>query len=253
MSAAPVLLGISLKMYFDQDRALAWFGRIAGIAARHPAIASGDVELVVLPSFPALPGALTTFAGSGVGVGAQNLFWEDEGAFTGEVSGRDLAGIGCRYVEIGHAERKRIFGETDEIIARKIAAALRNGLTPILCVGEPVETSITDAADSCIAQLAAALATVDEPRTIVVAYEPEWAIGAQVPASSQHIAGVCGAIGAWLRGHPLLSGSRVIYGGSAGPGLLSDIGHSVDGLFLGRFAHDPDAGAAMLDEAAALA
>jgi triosephosphate isomerase len=253
MPATPVLLGVSLKMYFDQETTIAWLGRIADIAARHPAIASGAVELAVLPSFPALVPALAILSGSGVGVGAQNLFWEDEGAFTGEVSGRDLARLGCRYVEIGHAERKRIFGETDEIIARKIAAAIRNGLTPILCVGEPVETSIRDAADSCIAQLTAALAHVVAPTAIVVAYEPEWAIGAQVPASSQHIAGVCGAIGDWLRGHPLLSGSRVIYGGSAGPGLLSDIGHSVDGLFLGRFAHDPDAVAAMLDEAAALA
>jgi triosephosphate isomerase len=102
-----------------------------------PVLADGTTGLAVLPSFPALTEALRIFGGTSVHVGAQDLFWDDRGPFTGEVGGAELREIGCRFVEVGHAERRHIMGETDSVVARKVAAALRNDLVPILCVGEP--------------------------------------------------------------------------------------------------------------------
>lgn len=248
---APTVIGVSLKMYFDHVQTIAWATQVADIARRHEAILSGCVELVVLPSFTTLTSVVDAFEGTAVSVGAQDLFWSDRGAFTGEVSGVDLAAIGCRFVEIGHAERRRIFSETDEMVAGKVAAALRNGLTPVLCVGETSRMDATLAAAACIDQLRSALDVVEaetDIESIVVAYEPEWAIGADAAASPAHIAEVCARMSEWLLAHPIVSTGRVIYGGSAGPGLLTQLGASVDGLFLGRYAHDPRSLHLVLDE-----
>jgi triosephosphate isomerase len=232
-------IGISLKMYFGRARTVEWCGAVARITRSHPAITEERARLVVLPSHPYLLEAGAVFASTPVRIGGQDLFWEDEGAFTGEVSGAQLRELGCDYVEIGHAERRRIFGEDDEIIAAKTAAAFRNGLTPIVCVGEQRRSTVEAAVAECVAQLRSS-------GPVVVAYEPVWAIGADEPASPGYIAAVCRA----LRSH--VSGP-VIYGGSAKPGLLTQLGDGVDGLFLGRFAHDPSAVAAILDEVVDLA
>ncbi len=248
-------IGVSLKMYFGHAEALRWFDRVAELAAAHPALRSGAAELFVIPSFPALPAAVERLKPAGVLVGAQDLFWEDRGAFTGEVSGAELTELGCTLAEIGHAERRRLFGETDETVARKTAAALRNGLTPVLCVGEPEQTDAGAAAAHCIAEFDGAVSAAD-PGTagrILVAYEPHWAIGAAEPASPEHIAGVTERLAAHVSTVPGYEGSRVIYGGSAKPGLLPKLGGAVGGLFLGRFAHDPAALAAILDETVQLA
>jgi triosephosphate isomerase len=244
------VLGVSLKMYFDHDRTLDWCREVRRITAQHPALEEGSVELFVLPGFASLGEVAAVFAGGPVKIGAQDLFWEDSGAFTGEVSGPMLSQVGCEYVEIGHAERKRLFGETENTVARKMAAAFRNGLTPVLCVGEGRRTGAHAAAEECLAAIDSALSVSGSPTArIVVAYEPEWAIGALEPAPAEHVRAVIGRISAalWARGIP----ASVIYGGSAGPGLLGRLDDEVDGLFLGRFAHDPAALASMLDEAAA--
>ncbi|MFC0682292.1 triose-phosphate isomerase family protein [Lysobacter korlensis] len=248
-------IGVSLKMYFGHAEALRWFDRVAELAAGHPALLSGAAELFVIPSFPALPAAVERLTPAGVLVGAQDLFWEDRGAFTGEVSGAELAELGCTLAEIGHAERRRLFGETDETVARKIAAALRNGLTPVLCVGEADRTDPERAAADCIAEFDSAISAVEPGAAgrILVAYEPHWAIGAAEPASPAHIAGVTERLAAHVAAVPGYEGSRVIYGGSAKPGLLPKLGSAVGGLFLGRFAHDPAALAAILDETVQLA
>jgi triosephosphate isomerase len=245
---AAVTVGVSLKMYFGPERAREWFGRVAELARAHPAVRSCRVELFVVPSFVSIPAALDAFAGTGVLVGAQDLFWEDAGAFTGEVSGAELAELGIGVVEVGHAERRRLFGETDAMVALKTAAALRNGIAPVLCVGEANESSAASATEATLAQVRSALAGAPEGR-MIVAYEPVWAIRADRPAASGYIAEVCSALRAWVS--VARPGSSVIYGGSAGPGLLTELGDSVDGLFLGRFAHDVSALAAVLDEAAA--
>ena len=111
---------------------------------------SGDIELFVLPTLPVLPEAARILGAAGAAAGAQDIFWEDEGAFTGEVGGKTVAELGGRYAEVGHAERRRIFGEDDEVIGLKTAAAYRNGLTPVLCVGELQPGSVEDAIARCI-------------------------------------------------------------------------------------------------------
>jgi len=168
------------------------------------------------------------------------------------VSGVELAEVGVGVVEVGHAERRRLFGESDEIVAQKTAAALRNGIAPVLCIGEAVEGDPADAAAECLRQLASALHGAAAGR-VIVAYEPVWAIGAAHPAPARHIREVCAILRENLSTLDGRDGSAVIYGGSAGPGLLTDLGSDVDGLFLGRFAHDTGALALVIDEAAAVA
>jgi triosephosphate isomerase len=145
-------------------------------------------------------------------------------------------------VEIGHAERRRLFHETDEVVAAKCAAASRNGIQPLLCIGERTRGTEREAVSESAAQLASANAP-----DALVAWEPVWAIGADRPAEPEYIRAVCDGL------RESLGGRRLIYGGSAGPGLLAELHGSVDGLFLGRFAHDVGALADVIDEAAAAA
>lgn len=246
------LIGVSHKMYFSHARTVAWCQEVAELAAGHRAIASGDVELFVIPTYLSVPAAIDLLGRVAV-VGAQDLSTEDAGAFTGEVSGAEIAELGCRVVEVGHAERRRLFGETDDLVALKTDAALRNGLAPVLCVGELEQTSPEDAVAECIRQIDSALSEsrrAGHSGRILVAYEPHWAIGAPRPASADHIRRVCSALRDHVRAMPDFPASAVIYGGSAGPGLLGLIADSVDGLFLGRFAHDVESLGVILDEAA---
>ncbi|WP_320781773.1 triose-phosphate isomerase family protein [Streptomyces sp. CRN 30] len=242
----PVLLGVSLKMYFGHHQTLNWARKVADTAQRHPAVTSGAARLFVLPAFPAIVPAAGILTPYGIEVGAQDLATEDAGPYTGEVGGPFLKEIGCRYAEVGHAERRRLYGEGDTVVAAKTAAALRNGLTPVLCVGERDEVPPARAAERTVAEAERLLHGLSG--AVVLAYEPQWAIGAPEPASTEHIATVCTALRGWLDSRPRHAGSTVIYGGSAGPGLLSRLGGSAGGLFLGRFAHDPANVEAILDE-----
>ncbi|MFE0368879.1 triose-phosphate isomerase family protein [Streptomyces tendae] len=243
---SPVLLGVSLKMYFGHHQTLNWSRGIAALAERHPAVTSGAARLFVLPTFPALVPATGILAPYGVALGAQDIATEDSGPYTGEVGGPVLKEIGCRYAEVGHAERRRLYGEGDTVVAAKTAAALRNGLTPVLCVGERDAADPADAASRTVAEAERLLGGL--AGAVVLAYEPQWAIGAPEPASADHIAAVCTALRGWLDSHPRHAGSTVIYGGSAGPGLLTRLAGTAEGLFLGRFAHDPANVEAILDE-----
>ena len=251
-SAPRITIGVSLKMYFGHARTIAWARDVADIARTHPAVTSGAVDLFVIPTFPSLVEVKGVLAGTRVNLGAQDLAWADEGAFTGEVSGRELAEIGCDLVEIAHAERRALFHETDEDVAGKVHAAFRNRLTPLVCVGEPTRSSRPAAVTDVTGQLDRAVATAVADGIagpVIVAYEPVWAIGAPAPAPDDHIVDVLAGIEAHLAARPELAGSRVVYGGSAGPGLLTRGRGRIGGLFLGRFAHDPAAIAAILDEA----
>lgn len=249
---APVRIGVSLKMYFGHRDAAAWFARVAELARGHAALASGAVELFVIPTFLQILPAREAFAGTPVRVGAQDVATADAGAFTGEVSAAELAEVGASLAEIGHAERRRLYGETDQVAAEKAAAALRHGVTPLLCVGEDDRLDASGAAAATVAQLRRSLSGAPAG-PVIAAYEPVWAIGAAEPAPTGHIAAVARALRVALDVAPDRAGSAVIYGGSAGPGLLTELGGAVDGLFLGRFAHDPANLAAVLDEAAELA
>ncbi|WP_238005420.1 triose-phosphate isomerase family protein [Dactylosporangium sp. AC04546] len=242
-------VGVSLKLYLDLPTTLAWCDRVLDLLRDRPGVAAGRISLWVLPSLPAVPAVLKRARGTALGVGAQDLFWADRGPYTGAVSGTDLAALGCRYVTVGHAERRRYFGEDDAAVAAKTAAALRAGLTPVVCVGEAEPGSAAVAAAECVRQLDHALTGADATPGVIVAYEPHWAIGAPQPATAGHITAVCAALREHVAGRSGLGASPVIYGGSAGPGLLSRLDGAVDGLFLGRFAHDPAALAGVLDEA----
>jgi len=232
------IVGVSLKMYFSLARARTWLLEAAEVVPE-------SVEFFAAPSYLAIPEALAVFPD---GTAAQDVSSEEPGPFTGEVSAAELADAGVRYAEVGHAERRRLYGETDEVVAAKTAAALRHGIVPVLCVGETVDPAGggSDAADVAVAQLRSALAGAPAGR-VIVAYEPVWAIGAAEPASDDHIREVAAA----LRDARREPHDAVIYGGSAGPGLLTRLGDAVDGVFLGRFAHDVAALRAVVDEAAA--
>lgn len=241
------VIAVSLKMYFDRSRTLSYCEEVARVARSSQEVAAGSVRLVVLPDFLTLDSCSRVLSGSPVILGAQDIATHDRGAYTGEVSGADLADLGVGCAEIGHAERRRLFGERDSLIAAKFAAALRNGLIPLLCVGDPEHIDVRVAAEVCICQVRAAVGARTDSE-VWVAYEPMWSIGAPRPAPISYVAEVCRRIRAGVL--DLTPNMQLIYGGAAGPGLLVDLGASVDGLFLGRFAHDSAALTAVVEEAA---
>lgn len=231
-----LITAVSLKMYFERDRTLSYCSALKDLVSKNPGL-TDKVRLTVLPDFLTIPEAGKIFEGSGVELGAQDLAFEDRGAFTGEVSGFDLAKLGVKVVEVGHAERRTIFREDDDMVAKKVAAASRNTIIPLLCIGEQQKTTAEEAAELCVSQVRSALKYA-EPSEIWLGYEPHWAIGAAEPASPEYVSEVCQNIRKNLTD---LSSVSILYGGSAGPGLITKLDKAIDGLFLGRFAHDPQA------------
>src|SRR6476661_6845775 len=241
----PLHIGVSTKMYLGYQESLRWLSEVRAVVYDRPGLAARDsrVRVFVIPSFPVLEQASRILAGSPVLLGAQNCAWGD-GALTGEVSPGMLAELGVSLVEIGHAERRKLFAEDDAVVARKVRAAVEQSLTPLLCIGEPDRLDAGAAAAFCVQQVRAA--TDGDPallNRLVLAYEPVWAIGAQEPAAPRHVNAVLAQIRAALG-----PACPLIYGGSAGPGLLPRL-PAADGLFLGRFAHDADNLGRVLDEA----
>jgi triosephosphate isomerase len=181
-----------------------------------------SVEVVVLPPFVDLRSVQTLVDGDRLllGYGAQDLSQHDSGAYTGDVSGPMLAKLGCSYVVVGHSERREYHQESDELVRAKVAAAYRNGLVPILCVGERADVRESGGhLAHCTAQLDAALGelSVEQAERIVIAYEPIWAIGTGKVATPDDAQEVCGALRAALakRYAPVLAdGVRILYGGS---------------------------------------
>jgi triosephosphate isomerase (TIM) len=191
------------------------------IAALKPLVADVDgVEVVVCPPFTSLSAAHVALKGSRIGLGAQNVYWEASGAFTGEISADMLLTSGCRYVIIGHSERRQYFAETDAAVNRKLVAALGAGLTPIVCCGETlderqagrVEAVVLGQVDGAFQGIAAADVT-----KVVVAYEPVWAIGTGVNASPEQAQEVHAMIRARFQAlySPAVAAQlRLQYGGS---------------------------------------
>ena len=233
------IVAVSLKMYFERRRTLDYVDRAARIAAGSGAVASGTVTMAVYTDFLTLDAASRTLQGTDVLLGAQDLAAADRGAHTGEVSGADLAALGVRTVEVGHFERRTLYREDESVVAAKTRAALRNGLVPMLCVGEPERTAPEAAAAAVAKQIRSALGGRATDQELWIGYEPYWAIGAPAPAPADEVRAVCTAVRERLA--DLAPGARLVYGGSAGPGLLTRLAPAVDGVFLGRFAHDPAA------------
>lgn len=242
-------VGVSTKMYLGYRQSLDWMNGIRREVLARPALA-GSVQTFVAPSFPVLESARNIFADTPVTVGAQNCS-DGDGALTGEVSAKLLAELDVGLVELGHAERRRLFGEDDALIQRKVAAALAADVTPLLCIGETDRSDARAAAEYCRAQVESALPPGAGIGAVILAYEPVWAIGAPAPAPADYVNDIVDHLRSQLQPHTGEVGARILYGGSAGPGLLPLLG-SVDGLFLGRFAHDPRNFGKVLDEALAL-
>jgi triosephosphate isomerase len=182
-----------------------------------------DRDVLIAPSLPALAPVAGCLAGSRVLLAAQNMYWEDKGAFTGEVSGPMVKAAGCTHVIVGHSERRQLFGDTDEWVARKVSAALRCGLTPIMCVGETLQEREANETWAVIdRQTRAGLYGLD-PNAIarvVVAYEPVWAIGTgkvATPEQAQEVHASIRALVSDLAGPAVAAGIRILYGGSVKP------------------------------------
>jgi triosephosphate isomerase len=233
------LIGTSLKMNLTSSEVATYCDRLLALVA---SVAS--CELFVLPPFTSIWVARDRLRGSNVSWGAQDVHTEDFGAHTGDVSAPMLADLGCTFVEVGHSERRRDHGESDQMVAVKVRQVLRHHMTPIVCVGEPGPGSPQAALDHVLLQARAGLSLIPEADRdrAVLAYEPVWAVGQGARAADPaHISAV-------HRGLREL-GPRVIYGGSvdpqtAGP-ILAQAG--VDGLFVGRAALDPDRFAAIAE------
>jgi triosephosphate isomerase len=199
------------------------------------------VQVAVCPPFPYLSTVGAILRGSSLALGAQNLYPEREGAFTGEVSPAMLLDVGCRYVIIGHSERRHILGETDEFIQRKVAAALASGLSVILCVGETLQQRRDNATESVLkTQLVNGLAGVSPESVshLVVAYEPVWAIGTgqnATPDQAQQAHSFLRQVFARMYGEVLAQSLPIQYGGSVKPENVAELLHQpdVDGALVG--------------------
>lgn len=198
------------------------------------------VDVAIAPPFTALAATAEALAGSRIGLGAQNLHWEAQGAFTGEVSAAMLVEAGCRYVLCGHSERRQFFGDTDDWVQKKTRAALAAGLHPIVCVGETLpEREAGKTLEVVGRQVRAALSglTAAQVAALTVAYEPVWAIGTGKTASSAQAQEVHAAIRAILAelAPPAAASVRILYGGSVKPDNAAELMSQpdVDGALVG--------------------
>lgn len=217
-------IGFSTKSYFGQEQLKSWISEVAS------AQAPDGIQVFVVPSFPSLPIALSLVP-DWVLVGAQDCSAYPAGAHTGDVSAKLLAELGVDFVELGHAEL-RARGDDNSLIAKKVQQATQNGLDVLLCIGETTSADPEAAAEECLLQIESSGISA---QNVMIAYEPVWAIGGSEPASAKHILETVDLIRSQLG----VKGPRVIYGGAAGSGLFQQVFPTVEGLFLGRMAHQP--------------
>jgi triosephosphate isomerase len=219
---------------------------VAKVRKASPGLA--DAEIVVLPPFTALNEVDKVLEGSAVRLGAQNLFWEEKGAYTGEVSAGMLRDAGCQYAVIGHSERRLLFGETDSAVNKKIQTALRFGLKPIVCIGETLDQREGGKTIAVIeAQLGAALEGLSQEqfRNVVIAYEPVWAIGTGRTATPDQAEEVQAFIRRKLAekcGKKTSDCAIIIYGGSVKPdnAFALFLMENIDGFLVGGASLEAD-------------
>ncbi len=212
----------------------------------------GRIQPFVIPPFTAVREVKKALAATRVKVGAQNMHWQDAGAWTGEISPPMLVDCGLDLVELGHSERREHFGETDETVGLKAVAAVRHGLVPLICVGETLAEREAGRAEEVLTrQVEGALGKLDgEARNaaILLAYEPVWAIGEKgIPATPDY-ADARQALIRRIAASILPATPPVLYGGSVNPGNAAELTRqpNIDGLFIGRSAWDADSYAAIL-------
>jgi triosephosphate isomerase len=245
----PLIAG-NWKMYKTQAGTHSFFEKFLPLLPQNL-----HCDVMVAPPFTALASAVDAAGKSSVAIAGQNLFWEREGAFTGEISAEMLVAVGAKAVIIGHSERRQYFGETDETVHRKIKAALNAGLLPVVCVGETlVEREATHTETVLARQCEGAFhsLTDDEFSRIVIAYEPVWAIGTGRTATPEiasdahsHIRAMC----VKHFGAEQANGKRILYGGSVKPdnikGLMAQ--PDIDGALVGGASLDPQSFAAIVN------
>lgn len=205
------------------------------------------VESVICAPFTALPALVEAARGTTLKIGAQNLHHEDSGAFTGEISGAMLKDLGVTYVIIGHSERRAYFAETNEIVNKKMHAAFRHGLVPIVCVGEKLEEREEgQTKEVCRVQVKAAFAglTAEQAASVVVAYEPIWAIGTGKSSTAEDAGEVIGYIRdviAEMYDRDVADKVRIQYGGSVKPGNIAEFmaRPEIDGALVGGASLEP--------------
>jgi triosephosphate isomerase len=235
MARIPVIAG-NWKMFKTQKEAADTIS-----ALRAEVDNAAGVEVVVCPTYTSLAASAAVLKGSTIGLGAQNVHYSDEGAFTGELSTGMLIDAGCSYVIIGHSERRQYFNESDEFIGKKLAKILTTELTPILCCGETLEEREAGKVESVVlGQLKNAMAGLTEESLsrIIIAYEPVWAIGTGKTATPEMAEEVHAMIRNWMAqaySASLSDSVRILYGGSVKPGNISELMSQadIDGALVG--------------------
>jgi triosephosphate isomerase len=229
-------------MFKTVPEAVAFVQAVKGKAERD------GVESVICAPFTNLPALVEAVKGTTLKVGAQNLHWEDNGAFTGEVSGIMLKDLGVEYVIIGHSERRAYFAESDETVNKKVHAAFKHGLTPIVCVGEKLEErEAGNTTEVCRVQTEAALQGLSAAQAaqVVIAYEPIWAIGTGKSSTAEDanevISYIRGVV-AKLYDHETANQIRIQYGGSVKPNNIQEYmaQFDIDGALVGGASLDPE-------------
>ena len=244
----PVLAG-NWKMYKTAAETSAFFESFIPLVSK-----SHHAEIVICPPFVNIPTAIAAARNTAIEVGGQDLFWLREGAYTGEISAPMLSSVGCRWVIVGHSERRQYFHETDETVLKKTQSALAAGLTPIVCVGERLEERESGATELVLrTQCGAGISglTPEEFARIVIAYEPVWAIGTGKTATPEIAAHAHRVLRAELAIHfgEAADSSRILYGGSVKPdnvkGLMAQEG--IDGALVGGASLDAASFAAIVN------
>ena len=236
------LIAANWKMYKNPEQTAAFFRDFLPLVKDH----TRD-QIVVCPPFVDLPLGVEAARGSNVFVGAQDMHWEKEGAFTGEISSSMLQAVGCTHVILGHSERRQYFGETDDIVNRKLKAALEAGLTPVVCVGEVLEEREANLTEDVLRRQcmrAFHALSAKKASKLVVAYEPVWAIGTGKTATPQLAADAHSLIrgeAAKAFGDDFAASLRILYGGSVKPenakALMAE--EEIDGALVGGASLDP--------------
>lgn len=230
------------KMYKTAEETRAFFEAFRPLVEQ-----SNHCDIVICPPFPNLPGAVEAARGSRIEVGGQDLFWLKEGAYTGEVSGPMLAAVGCRWVIIGHSERRQYFAESDETVLKKTVAALEAGLRPIVCVGERLEEREAGRTEEVLTtQYRGGIGGLEPEQLarITIAYEPVWAIGTGKTATPEIASDAHRFLRAQVAaqyGEGAAASMRILYGGSVKPdnvqGLMAQ--EEIDGALVGGASLDP--------------
>ena len=238
----PLIAG-NWKMFKTASEAVETAGQLVDLVAD-----TTGVDIMIAPAFTALDPVSKVVADSRVGLGAQNLHWEKQGAYTGEISAQMLTASGCRYVLIGHSERRQYFGETDDTVNRKIRAALDADLLPVLCVGETEgerESGQTFSVLDKQVKMGLQGYVPQDLGSLIIAYEPVWAIGTGKTASREQAQEVHQYIRSLIETtfSPALAGAmRILYGGSVKPGNITDLMEmpDIDGALVGGASLEAD-------------